>query len=306
MAVVQISRIQHRRGNRSELPESLAEGEIGYAKDTGEIFIGAPNLDKVQFRKVGAARADGIFPYANIRLLTEFDVSYTMTDKIYTQGPLLRGVVESKKVLMGATTPYQVRNTDEINVEAGQITLLGILDSSQTGAVISDIRVAHNPAMTYDTTPLLKPGTAFISKRDVVINYAANGLLGIYPGDRVWVTYFANVDFFEYVLEDTDVCIMDYCAVPGNLLPAEGNPSIKRAGTIHVMADAQGASVRDQGVDLNSDVPGEINLYWNARVAPIAGSQPPQNKVIITCSNALGQNMNVTFCGRRWSSQFKA
>jgi hypothetical protein len=304
MAVVQISRIQHRRGNRSELPESLAEGEIGYAKDTGEIFMGAPNLDKVQFRKIGGARAEGIFPYSNIRLLTEFDVSYTMTDKIYTQGPLLRGVVESRKVFMGADTPYKVRNTDEVNTDAKQITLLGVIDSFQTGAIISDIRVAHNSAMIYDTTPLLKSGTAHIVGQDVVINYGENDLMGIYEGDRVWLTYFANVDFFEYVLEDTDVCIMDYSAVPGSLLPAQGNPNIRGVGTIHVIADAQGATVMNQNAELNSTKPNEINLYWNARVAPIENSS--QHKVVITCSNALGQNMNVTFCGRRWQSNFQA
>jgi hypothetical protein len=39
MAIVQISRIQHRRGLKESLPQ-LAAGEIGFAVDTQELFIG--------------------------------------------------------------------------------------------------------------------------------------------------------------------------------------------------------------------------------------------------------------------------
>ena len=39
MAVVQISRIQHRRGVKSLLPQ-LAAGELGWAVDTQELYIG--------------------------------------------------------------------------------------------------------------------------------------------------------------------------------------------------------------------------------------------------------------------------
>lgn len=40
MAVVQISRIQHRRGNRADLPSALNDAEFGWANDTRELFIG--------------------------------------------------------------------------------------------------------------------------------------------------------------------------------------------------------------------------------------------------------------------------
>lgn len=40
MAVIQISRIQHRRGLRIDLPLSLNDGEFGWAEDTRELFIG--------------------------------------------------------------------------------------------------------------------------------------------------------------------------------------------------------------------------------------------------------------------------
>jgi hypothetical protein len=40
MAITSISRIQHRRGLRADLPVNLAEGEFGWCLDTRELFIG--------------------------------------------------------------------------------------------------------------------------------------------------------------------------------------------------------------------------------------------------------------------------
>lgn len=46
MPIIQISEIRHRRGLKEDLPE-LAEGEIGLAVDTGELFIGTPGLPSI-------------------------------------------------------------------------------------------------------------------------------------------------------------------------------------------------------------------------------------------------------------------
>jgi Pectate lyase superfamily protein/Major tropism determinant N-terminal domain len=43
MAIVSISRIQHRRGLRVDLPDNLNEGEFGWCLDTRELFIGNSN-----------------------------------------------------------------------------------------------------------------------------------------------------------------------------------------------------------------------------------------------------------------------
>ena len=40
MAVIQISKIQHRRGFRIDLPDPLNDAEFGWAEDTRELFIG--------------------------------------------------------------------------------------------------------------------------------------------------------------------------------------------------------------------------------------------------------------------------
>lgn len=67
MAIVQISQIKHRRGKRSDLPNSLEEGEIGLTLDTGEVFIGTPNFPPATLRS-----EENRFPYGNTQILTEW------------------------------------------------------------------------------------------------------------------------------------------------------------------------------------------------------------------------------------------
>ena len=60
MAIVQISRIQHRRGLKESLPQ-LAAGEIGFAVDTQELFIG------------NGTTAEGAPEVGNTKIITEDD-----------------------------------------------------------------------------------------------------------------------------------------------------------------------------------------------------------------------------------------
>lgn len=63
----QIALIQHRRGQLSELPTELNEGEFGLALDTNQLFIGNSNNEKLSKRI-----EENMFPYGNIEILTEF------------------------------------------------------------------------------------------------------------------------------------------------------------------------------------------------------------------------------------------
>ena len=70
MAIISISRVQHRRGIKSDLPENLYEGEFGWCLDTRELYIGngegfsgntqiltewSPNTDIINYTYVGAS-----------------------------------------------------------------------------------------------------------------------------------------------------------------------------------------------------------------------------------------------------------
>lgn len=85
MAVYQISRIQHRRGTSGELPDALADGEIGMTTDTGEVFYGAPNHPAVSGRKS--------YPYQNIKILTELDVQRGIKGDTYYHGALASAIL---------------------------------------------------------------------------------------------------------------------------------------------------------------------------------------------------------------------
>lgn len=68
MAVVSISRIQIRRGRRTDLPQ-LASGEFGWAVDSQEIFIG------------NGAVSEGAPYVGNTKLLTEHDDLFQLADQ---------------------------------------------------------------------------------------------------------------------------------------------------------------------------------------------------------------------------------
>ena len=60
MAIVQISRIQHRRGLKEQLPQ-LAAGELGWAVDSQELYIG------------NGTTAEGAPEVGNTKIITEDD-----------------------------------------------------------------------------------------------------------------------------------------------------------------------------------------------------------------------------------------
>lgn len=109
MTVKQISLITMKSGEKVNLPDSLDEAEICFTTDTGEVFIGAPNFGPVQFRSDKATKSNGqgISPYRNIKILTEFDVTQAITGEYFTQGPLVN------TVLPLTSTPYTVHTFDK-------------------------------------------------------------------------------------------------------------------------------------------------------------------------------------------------
>ena len=90
MAIVQISRIQHRRGLKEQLPQ-LSAGELGYAVDTQELFIGNGTL------------ADGAPEVGNTKIITEDDnllsTANTYTFRGNTTAPALTGVDSNSPIV---------------------------------------------------------------------------------------------------------------------------------------------------------------------------------------------------------------
>ena len=83
MAVVSISRIQIRRGRRTDLPQ-LASGEFGWAVDSQEIFIG------------NGAVSEGAPYVGNTKLLSEHDDLFQLADQyVYKDGTTIQTGISS-------------------------------------------------------------------------------------------------------------------------------------------------------------------------------------------------------------------
>jgi hypothetical protein len=113
--IEQISRIQVRTGKKDTLPEALAQSEPGFTTDTGELFIGAPDLEKIQWRRSLATsnestNATGTFPYSNVKILTEFDVSYDLDGNIYQNGPLFSNSIPTSTIMSSVIIRLDIAN----------------------------------------------------------------------------------------------------------------------------------------------------------------------------------------------------
>jgi len=114
MAVVQISKIQHRRGRKNEgtgIPQ-LSSGELGWAVDSQELFIG------------NGAVAEGAPYVGNTKVLTEHDNLFTLTEGYeYKSGS---GLIDT-----GATQrSLQDRLDDRVDVAAFGVVGDGIVDDT--------------------------------------------------------------------------------------------------------------------------------------------------------------------------------
>lgn len=124
MSVKQISKILIKNGLSENLPSSLSLGEMAFTKDTAEVFIGAPDLPRIQYR-VPTDGTSPIYPYKNVKILTEFDMPKAVTSDYYTQGPLIRFSLP----LVDTMTEVHAFDS-EIDTVVANYSLYSIKDSS--------------------------------------------------------------------------------------------------------------------------------------------------------------------------------
>lgn len=120
MAVVQISRIQHRRGQKntgSGLPQ-LASAELGWAIDTRELYIGNGSV------------AEGAPAVGNTKILTEYDDIFTLAKSytyLGTEGYLNTGADSASPI----NRTLQERLDDRVSVRSFGAQGDGIADDTE-------------------------------------------------------------------------------------------------------------------------------------------------------------------------------
>lgn len=114
--IKQIALMQIRRGRLDELPYALEEGEFGLATDTLDLFVGAPNSDKIKHRI-----SEKVFPYGNLRVLTELSESLKISAYTY-HGNLEIGAL-FPIILHGTTTLPIIPATTSFEINGVTITL---------------------------------------------------------------------------------------------------------------------------------------------------------------------------------------
>jgi hypothetical protein len=129
MAVIQISRIQHRRGLQSDLP-NLASAELGWSVDTRKLYIGngtieegAPSLGKTEI----------LTQYS----ILDFESSFTANIAVLQSNVVV--LTGNIVALENRTTALEnaVTNVNRKALSAGVVTAQTITNTSANNAVIS-------------------------------------------------------------------------------------------------------------------------------------------------------------------------
>lgn len=298
MPVTQISRIQVKRGPRDNLPQALAEGEIAMTTDTGEVFIGAPNLQKINFR------GGSIFPYQNVRLITEFDLVHSMHDHIVTTGPLMRVTSPSRT---DDTNTFTFAFTgDPEDLPTGRVIPLGWSgEGPQPGdlrgrilskAVLIRGTDGNSQTFSYKGITVRHKAGQFTPNSTITIDLDDSGLPAFNLADKFVITFLNLDEIARFPLSESNSFVMDYSMTSDEMI---NELKVRRTGTLHIACDEYSVGIMDMGVDLNQDTTTDnfMRIVWSGHIETIEGVQ----WVVLTCTNVSFYPVSITFAGSRWA-----
>jgi hypothetical protein len=120
VAIIQISRVTHRKGLRDDLPQPLAGAELGWATDTRQLFIGNGSL------------SDGAPVVGNTEILTEFSDILGFTTAYTYQGESAGYIVQTGSTAGNPVTMSLQQRLDQVvSVKAFGARGDGVTDDTQ-------------------------------------------------------------------------------------------------------------------------------------------------------------------------------
>ena len=182
MAIVQISKIQQRRGLQQDLPQ-LGSGEIGWSIDTRRIYIGNGTLDE-------GAPVEG-----KTEILTEFSV----VDFTNTLQANISSLQSNVTVLQG--------NIVAINQE---IVALQLASTSSNAAVLLSGTTGNIAGITSTNATINYSLTQGSTQRTGTIRVSRSGSIIEYDEDY---TQTAPTDITFTLLANTDYGILNYTTI---------------------------------------------------------------------------------------------
>ena len=235
MAVVQISRIQIRRGQKnagSGLPQ-LASGELGWAVDTQELYIGNGSV------------AEGSPAVGNTKVLTQYDNIFTLADS-YTYREADAFLLTGGTVDSPVRRSLQERLDDRVSVRSFGLTgQTSQIATTRLQAAIDQLYL--NDALKGSAASRvilhLEPGEYVIDGPIYIPPYAT--LVGAGSDKTIIRTLTAGVDMFTTVNENSTV----------------GNPA-SEAG---VTSLTQARRIRIEGMTLETTVPNKALVLNNCK-----------------------------------------
>ena len=185
MAIVQISRIQHRRGLKEQLPQ-LASGELGFAVDTQELFIGNGTM------------AEGAPELGNTKIITEDD-SILSTINTY----IFRGNTDNPAITGNGTNikrTLQQKLDDRISVKDFGAKGDGVTDDAAAiNRAIKNVFTVDSVLSFKDRRTLYFPGGVYKIGSTISI-YPHATIVGDGPTSTVFESDSASLDpVFQFV-----------------------------------------------------------------------------------------------------------
>jgi hypothetical protein len=236
MAVVQISRIQIRRGQKnagSGLPQ-LASGELGWAVDTQELYIGNGSV------------AEGAPAVGNTQVLTQFSNIFTLADS-YTYREQDAFLLTGGDIASPVRRSLQARLDDRVSVRSFGLTgQPSQIATTRLQAAIDQLYLndAIKGSAASRVILHLEPGVYVIDGPIYIPPYAT--LVGAGSDKTIIRTLTASMDMFTTVNSDSTV----------------GNPATS-AGTT---ADNQPHHIRLEGITLETEgVPNKALVLNNCK-----------------------------------------
>ena len=207
-----VARIQNRRGLKQDLPTPLRPGELGFATDSRQLYIGAETSDplsdsfnqRLVFENTLGARSR-TEQLANTSVI-RFTVPHKRFDRGYFDG--------ATKVVSWAPTGNTYLNSGEpvfsANITSGSnaSTAIRSIDTNQAFAA-TDLTVMKNGQLLVgdneNTVPAANKDYVFLSGISTAQNHVLTLKNAPLPTDKVSVTYYSNISVIDAIEADGEI-----------------------------------------------------------------------------------------------------